>query len=76
MFLDHLRDHHGITPGNSRTQDYCRWAGCGRLMNKSGIYNHVREMHLTRKYTCHICRRNFIREHNLNAHIAAATCYQ
>ena len=70
MFPTHLRDDHGIT-GNDKTQFYCRWVGCGVLMNKESISRHVTEMHLRTRHICRICGKNFSRKHTLNSHMTS-----
>ena len=46
-FPAHLREYHGIS-GKGRTPIYCQWVGCGALMNKESINQHVTEMHFIR----------------------------
>ena len=70
-FPAHLREYHGIS-GMGRNPIYCKWEGCGALVSKESINQHVTEMHLHRSHVTHVCTicgEEFFRKYTLNSHI-------
>ncbi|GAB0100980.1 transcription factor grauzone [Sergentomyia squamirostris] len=47
---------------------------CGKeTTSKRSLYNHVRTVHTTVRYPCHLCNKTFKRQLNLKEHIASHT---